>query len=37
VWALDLGTVENAKLLAFYPGRTAWRLLAAEPKLEPYK
>jgi hypothetical protein len=37
VWALDLGAAENASLLAFYPSRTAWRLLTAEPKLEPYK
>jgi hypothetical protein len=37
IWALDLGSAENAKLLAYYPGRAAWRLLAAQPKLEPYK
>ena len=37
IWALDLGSAENEKLLAYYPGRTAWRLVADDPKLELYK
>lgn len=34
VWARDLGTVENAKLLRYYPRRTAWLL---EPDAKPVK
>jgi hypothetical protein len=37
IWALDLGSAENANLIAYYPGRTAWRLVAEDPKLDPYK
>jgi hypothetical protein len=38
VRALDLGPEENAQLLQYYPGRTAWRLEPdADPaRLEPY-
>lgn len=38
VWARDLGAAENAKLIAYYPGR-AFYLLQPDlepPKLEPY-
>lgn len=37
VWALDLGAEEDKKLIAYYPGRTAWLLIAKDWKLEPYK
>jgi hypothetical protein len=39
VWALDLGPVENEKLLRYYPRRTAWLVEpdAVPPKLSPYQ
>lgn len=39
VWALDLGGVENEKLLHYYPGRKAWLLQpdAQPPRLTRYK
>jgi hypothetical protein len=38
VWALDLGTAENQKLLSYFPQRHAWLLQpdAQPPKLTPY-
>jgi hypothetical protein len=38
VWALDLGPDEDAKLLAYYPNRTAWLVEpdAVPPRLEPW-
>lgn len=38
VWARDLGSVENRKLLSYYPNRNAWVLEADAdpPKLQPY-
>jgi len=38
VWARDLGAAENAKLLHYYPNRSAWLLEpdAHPPKLTPY-
>jgi hypothetical protein len=38
VWALDLGPVENERLLRYYPGRTAWLIEpdAWPPRLTPY-
>jgi hypothetical protein len=38
VWARDLGTIENAKLVRYYPNRSAWLLEpdARPPKLTPY-
>ncbi|MGD1070407.1 MAG: hypothetical protein ABSB15_09725 [Bryobacteraceae bacterium] len=38
VWALDLGPDEDAKLLRYYPGRTAWIVEpdAKPPKLKHY-
>ena len=38
VWARDLGAAENAKLLLYYPNRSAWLLEpdAHPPKLTPY-
>jgi hypothetical protein len=38
VWALDLGSAENQKLLSYFPKRHAWLLQpdAAPPKLTPY-
>ncbi len=32
VWALDLGPEEDAKLIAYYRGRTVW---LAEPDAKP--
>lgn len=39
VWALDLGPVENEKLLRYYPDRTAWIVEpdAVPPRLTPYQ
>ena len=39
VWALDLGSVENEKLLRYYPDRTAWLVEpdAWPPRLTPYQ
>jgi hypothetical protein len=39
VFARDLGTEENEKLLAYYPDRAAWLLEpdARPPKLTPYQ
>ena len=39
VWAVDRGSVENRKLLAYYHGRRFWLLYANEspPRLEPYQ
>jgi len=39
VWALDLGSVENEKLLRYYPDRTAWLIEpdAWPPRLTPYR
>jgi hypothetical protein len=39
VWALDLGPVENEKLLRYYPDRTAWLIEpdAWPPRLTPYQ
>ncbi|HLM98995.1 MAG TPA: hypothetical protein VK335_06925 [Bryobacteraceae bacterium] len=38
VWARDLGAAENAKLVRYYPNRSAWLLEpdARPPKLTPY-
>jgi hypothetical protein len=38
VWANDLGTEKNEKLLRYYPKRTAWLLEpdARPPTLNPY-
>lgn len=38
VWALDLGPEEDAKLMAYYPQRTAWVVEpdAIPPRLAPY-
>ncbi len=39
VWALDLGSVENEKLIRYYPDRTAWLVEpdAWPPRLTPYQ
>ncbi len=39
VWAHDLGSSEDQKLLRYYPDRTAWLLEpdAMPPKLGPYR
>ena len=39
VWACDLGTAENEKLLRLYPDRGAWLLEpdAQPPRLQPYQ
>jgi len=39
IWARDLGSAENQKLVAYYPGRTIWLLQpdARPPQLTAYK